>query len=86
MNSKRIFKNLVCLLLAALLVINIPYASAVGESKNKVTMYAESILPQYLSVNGLFSHEYKISEPIILYNWDNGQNDKILFLVSMTIK
>lgn len=71
------------MLLAALLAVNIPSisANAIWESKNQVTTYAESILPQYLSVNGLFSHEYKISEPITLYNWEYGQNDKILFFV-----
>jgi len=68
---RKMFKKLVAFLLVMVFVTNIQCANANASEKKDdgLTAYVESILPQYLKVNELYADEYKVSEPIALYNW-----------------
>jgi len=80
---RKMFKKLVAFLLVMVFVTNIQCANANASEKKDdgLTAYVESILPQYLKVNELYADEYKVSEPIALYNWATGVSEKTFFLV-----
>lgn len=83
MRRIKMFKKLVAFLLVMVLVTNVQCISAYATDKkeDRLISYVESILPQYLSVNELRADEYKVSEPITLYNWETGESEKTFFLV-----
>ena len=83
MRRVKMFKKLVAFLLVMVFVTNIQCANANASEKKEdgLIAYVESMLPQYLLVNELFAGEYKVSEPITLYDWETGESEKTLFLV-----
>ena len=83
MRMTKIFKKLVAFLLVMVCITNVQCvnANAVEKKEDRLSAYVENILPQYLSANGLLADEYKVSEPIALYNWETGESEKTFFLV-----
>ena len=76
-------KKVVAFFLVMILGINVQCMSgnAAGKIEKQMLSYLESVLPQYLAVDEVRVGEYKVSEPITLYNWETGESEKTLFLV-----
>lgn len=83
MRRINVLKKLIAFLLVMVLVANVQCANANASDKKEdgLIAYVESMLPQYLTVNELLASEYRVSEPINLYDWETGESEKTFFLV-----
>ena len=81
-------KKVVAFFLVMILGINVQCMSgnAAGKIEKQMLSYLESVLPQYLAVDEVRVGEYKVSEPITLYNWETGESEKHCFWFLMETK
>ncbi len=79
---KKLFKRFAASVLSAAMILTASVPAAAEEaSESGLEAYIQMVAPHHFSALSLDS-DYSVSKPIVLHDWETGENDEIIFIVT----